>query len=61
MQDLLDKTVAAGAETVILCAGMAARPMVHRLVGRGFLAYDLGHFGQWFVEGRPIPLAECPR
>ena len=50
-----------GCETVILCAGLVTRPLVHRLVRDDHFAYDLGHFGLWFAQGRPIPLVDCPR
>lgn len=61
IEQLGAKVLIAGREIVILCAGMSARPLVHQLVRDGMNAYDLGHFGQWFDQGQPIPLAECIR
>jgi hypothetical protein len=48
-------------ETVLLCCGLTARPLVHRLVPLGFKVWDLGHVGQWFNAGHPIPLQDVPR
>lgn len=50
-----------GCDPVILCCGLSARPLVHRLVEYGLHAYDVGHFGLWYRNGHPIPLADCPR
>lgn len=54
-----EQTVATARSIVLVCAGLAARPLVHRLVGHGFLAYDLGHLGLYFDRGMPRPIAEC--
>ena len=51
---VLQSTVEAGHQTVILSTGLVARPLVHALVVRGLRAYDLGHIGMWFREGKPI-------
>ena len=54
---LLKDALEAGHETVILCTGLVARPLVHALVAHGLRAYDLGHLGLWFREGKPIEVA----
>ena len=51
---LLTKVLDAGHERVILCTGLVARPLVHAIVAHGLRAYDLGHLGMWFREGKPI-------
>lgn len=61
LDDIHAKVRAAGCETVILCSGLLSRPLVHRLVNDGHRAIDMGHFGVWFNQGRPIPLQDCPR
>ena len=48
-------------ETVVLCAGLSSRPLVHKFVEYGLCAYDVGHLGLWFDRGQPIPLQDCPR
>lgn len=60
--EIFDDIVRAENETVILCTGLVARPLVHRLVEAGHRAFDLGHLGIWFDDrGSPIPLVDCPR
>jgi hypothetical protein len=54
---LFKETMDAGHQTVILCTGLVARPLVHKLVAHGLRAYDLGHLGLWFREGKPIEVA----
>lgn len=46
---------------VVVSAGTMSRPLVHRLTALGYLVYDVGHLGMYFHNGRPRPLAECPR
>jgi Glycosyltransferase GT-D fold len=52
--DLLQRTREAGNETVILCTGLVARPLVHALAQSFHRAIDLGHLGLWFENGLPI-------
>jgi len=59
LEALYDKIIAARRETVILCLGPAAKPLVHLLVQAGLSAYDLGHFGVWFKDGIPKQWEEC--
>ncbi len=61
LDELYEKVLAVGLETVVLCSGLVTRPLVHRLVDAGLKAWDLGHFGLWFRHGHPIPLPDCPR
>jgi hypothetical protein len=61
LDELYTKICEVGIETVILCSGLVTRPLVHKLVGAGLKAYDLGHIGLWFKNGSPIPLQDCPR
>jgi len=52
--DLFDRIIQADKEIVLLCTGLVARPLVHRLTGTGrHKAYDLGHLGIWFDKGLP--------
>jgi len=55
---ILKETRDAGHQVVILCTGLVARPLVHALVAAGHSAFDVGHFGLWFKDGKPI---EVPR
>jgi hypothetical protein len=57
--NLHEKIVAAENEIVILCTGLVARPLVHSLVLAGHRAYDLGHLGVWFKNGKPKPWEDC--
>ena len=50
---LFEQIVAAKHELVLLCIGLVARPLVHRLVAHGHTVYDLGHLGIWFEKGLP--------
>jgi hypothetical protein len=59
--EIYQNVLKADREIVIMCSGLTTRPLIHRLVEAGHRAYDLGHFGQWFNKGRPIPLADCPK
>jgi Glycosyltransferase GT-D fold len=59
--ELYHKVLEADREVVILSAGLTTRPLVHRLVAAGHLAYDMGHLGLWFNQGKPIPLPDCIR
>jgi Glycosyltransferase GT-D fold len=61
LNDIHARVRAAGCETVVLCSGLTTRPLVHQLVRDGHIAYDMGHFGQWFNKGRPIPMTDVPR
>ncbi len=56
---LYEGAMAADNETVLLCTGLVARPLVHRLVAAGLKAYDLGHLGVWFDKGLPKPDARA--
>ena len=51
---LLEHTRKVENETVILCTGLVARPLVHELCKFQHHAIDLGHLGQWFSKGLPI-------
>jgi hypothetical protein len=51
---ILERTLEAGNETVILCTGLVARPLVHALCEKGHRAIDLGHLGLWFEKGLPV-------
>ncbi len=61
LDELYEKVLREGQETVVLCSGLVTRPLVHRLVDAGLKAYDIGHFGIWFSHGYPIPMADVPR
>lgn len=58
--ETFDRMKAADHETVILCTGLMARPLVHRWVGERLgYAWDLGHLGLYFDRGIPRPIGEC--
>lgn len=61
LDEIYDEVRGINFETVILCAGLLSRPLVHELVTADHLAYDVGHLGMYFRGGNPIPLADCPR
>jgi len=61
LDELFQAVLKARKEHVILCSGLVTRPLVHKLVGAGLCAYDIGHLGLWFRGGEPIPLPDCPR
>ncbi len=56
---LFEKVMATKRDTVLLCVGPVAKPLVHKLVAHGVRAYDLGHLGVWFKNGLPKAWDEC--
>ena len=59
--EILEQVMGTRRGTVVLCAGLTSRPLVHALVPRGLEAYDIGHLAMYFDKGQPIPLQDCPR
>ena len=60
VEQIYARIVAIPNTVVLLCTGLAARPLVHRLVKDAKLcAYDLGHIGLYFECGKPRPIADC--
>lgn len=55
-EEIFKQVRSAGNETVVLCTGLVARPLVHALCGAAHRAYDLGHLGMWFSKGQPIEI-----
>src|SRR5208282_953904 len=57
--ELEAKALASKNEVILLCTGLVARPLVHSFVLGGHKAYDLGHLGVWFKDGKPKPWEDC--
>lgn len=57
--ELQKRAIAAEREVILLCTGLVARPLVHSLVLAGHEAYDLGHLGVWFKNGKPKAWEDC--
>ena len=59
VDETFERMQRAGNDTVILCTGLMARPLVHRWVELRGRAWDLGHLGLYFDLGRPRALQDC--